>query len=398
MKKYKIIRAKLITPYRILEGRELCLENGKISAMRPRCPEDDTAYEVIDAGGQYAAPGFIDLHTHGGGGSDFMDGTAEAILQAADAHLRHGTTSMLPTTLSGDLDETLEFLHTFTQVKESRPKTANLLGVHLEGPYFSMNQRGAQDPAYLIPPTRAHYEKILAASPYLLRWSFAPELEGTANFLAALRERGVLPSIGHSDGTYEDVAAAFEGGATHATHLFSCMSTITRDHGFRRSGVLESAMMLDEMTVELIADGCHVPLELLNMVYRQKGADKIALVTDSMRAAGAEDRESLLGSLKNGQKVLIEDGVAKLPDRSAFAGSVATMDRLVRTALSAGIPLCDAVRMATSTPAKLLGIRNKGILFPGNDADVVLFDSNIAVSGVWVGGDLLWQTFQEEKS
>ena len=176
------------------------------------------------------------------------------------------------------------------------------------------------------------------------------------------------------------------------------MSTITRDHGFRRSGVLESAMMLDEMTVELIADGCHIPLELLNMVYRQKGADKIALVTDSMRAAGTDDRESLLGSLKNGQKVLVEDGVAKLPDRSAFAGSVATMDRLVRTALSAGIPLCDAVRMATSTPAKLLGIRNKGILFPGNDADVVLFDSNIAVSGVWVGGDLLWQTFQEEKS
>ncbi|MGN0479001.1 MAG: N-acetylglucosamine-6-phosphate deacetylase [Hominenteromicrobium sp.] len=391
MHAYKIINAKLITPYRILEGRELCFADGKISAICPRCPENDAEYEVLDAAGQYAAPGFIDLHTHGGGGSDFMDGTADAIVRAADAHLCHGTTSMLPTTLSGDLEETLTFLHTFTQVRESRPKTANLLGVHLEGPYFSMNQRGAQDPAYLMPPTRPHYEKILAASPYLLRWSFAPELEGTADFLAALRTHGVLPSVGHSDGTYEDVAAAFEGGATHATHLFSCMSTITREHGFRRSGVLESAMMIDEMTVELIADGCHVPPELLNMVYRIKGADKIALVTDSMRAAGTQDRESLLGSLKNGQKVLVEDGVAKLPDRSAFAGSVATMDRLVRTVLAAGIPLCSAVRMATSTPAKLLGLRNKGILFPGNDADVILFDSNIAVSRVWVGGELLRQ-------
>lgn len=390
MKKYKIIHSKLITPYRILDNREICLEGGKISGIHDRCRKTDPDYQVIDAEGQYAAPGFIDLHTHGGGGSDFMDGTAEAILQAADAHLRHGTTSMLPTTLSGDLDETLEFLGTFTQVKESSAKTVNLLGVHLEGPYFSMNQRGAQDPVYLMPPKPEHYKKILEASPYPLRWSFAPELEGAVDFLLELRKHGVLPSIGHSDGTYEDVAAAFEGGATHATHLFSCMSTITRDHGFRHSGVLESAMLIDEMTVELIADGCHVPPELLNMVYKSKGADKIALVTDSMRAAGTDEKECLLGSLKNGQKALIEDGVAKLPDRSAFAGSIATMDRLVRTALAAGIPLCDSIKMVTSTPAKLLGLKSKGVLFPGNDADLVLFDRDITVSDVWVGGERLW--------
>ncbi len=149
-------------------------------------------------------------------------------------------------------------------------------------------------------------------------------------------------------------------------------------------------MLIDEMTVELIADGCHVPPELLNMVYKSKGADKIALVTDSMRAAGTDEKECLLGSLKNGQKALIEDGVAKLPDRSAFAGSIATMDRLVRTALAAGIPLCDSIKMVTSTPAKLLGLKSKGVLFPGNDADLVLFDRDITVSDVWVGGERLW--------
>lgn len=389
MEKYRITGAKLLTPYRTLEKQDLLIENGLIKAIIPDSAEPTPDFQTIPAQGLYLSPGFIDMHTHGGGGFDFMDGTPDAILHGAYAHLCHGTTSIVPTTLSGDLEETLRFLKVFSHVKETSADTANLLGVHLEGPYFSLEQKGAQDPAYICDPNPEQYRRILDACPYLIRWSFAPELNGSDHLIQELKERGILPSIGHSNATYEDVMSAFECGATHITHLYSCMSTITRKNGFRQAGVLESAMMLDEMSVELIADGCHVPPELLNMVYRIKGPDKIALVTDSMRAAGTSTRESILGSLEHGQKVLIEDGVAKLPDRSAFAGSVATMDRLVRTAISAGIPLCDAVRMASSTPAHLLGLKKKGVLSPGNDADLILFDENITIHKVWVKGQLM---------
>lgn len=391
MKSTKIISAQIITPYRIIRDGELCFTGGRIDYVGPRraCGEPG-GYELIDAGGCYVSPGFIDIHTHGGGGHDFMDGTEEAILSAAACHSRHGTTTLVPTTLSGDIDETLNFLRVFSSVHEK--SRVNLPGVHLEGPYFSMNQKGAQDPKYIKPPARDEYMKILGSTDSIIRWSFAPELEGSAEFIIELKNRGVLPSIGHSDGTYDDVASAFENGANHITHLFSCMSTISRKNGYRSSGVLESAMMLDEMTVELIADGRHVPAELLNMVYRQKGADKIALVTDSMRAAGTNGGESILGSLKNGQKVIIEDDVAKLTDRSAFAGSVATMDRLVRVmAKEASVPLCDAVRMAASTPARILGLKNKGILTPGNDADILFFDDNIDIKRTIINGETIYQ-------
>lgn len=388
MEKWRIQDAKILTPYRVLEGMDLLVEGESIRDILPENTPLGEDWRALSAEGRYLSPGFVDIHTHGGGGSDFMDGTPQAILQAAEAHLHHGTTTLVPTTLSGDLQETLSFLKTFSLLKEKNPQTCNLAGVHLEGPYFSYAQRGAQDPDYLMNPVPSHYHAILEASPYILRWSFAPELEGTGPFIRELVSRGILPSIGHSDGQYQHMAAALECGATHVTHLFSCMSTITRERGFRRSGVLESALMLDEMTVELIADGCHVPLELLNMVYRLKGAGKTALVTDSMRAAGTSVKESVLGSLRNGQRVVIQEGVAKMPDGAAFAGSVATMDRLVCTAVKAGIPLCDAVRMATSTPARIMGLRGKGVLCPGNPADFILFDSDIQISGVWVKGRL----------
>ena len=214
------------------------------------------------------------------------------------------------------------------------------------------------------------------------------ELDGASRFADRLVQEGILPSIGHSNAEYEQVRDAFSHGVTHTTHLYSAMSTIVRRGGFRHSGVLESAFCIPEMTVELIADGCHLPVELLEMVCRVKGAERVALTCDSMRCAGQNVRESILGSLENGQKVVIEDDVAKLMDRSAFAGSIATDDRLIRVMYhKAGVPLCDAVRMMTQTPADIIGLGGrKGSLAAGKDADLVCFDEDIAIAGVMVGG------------
>lgn len=218
-----------------------------------------------------------------------------------------------------------------------------------------------------------------------------PELEGALEFGRFIKSRGILPSIGHSDAIYEQVLEAYENGFTHITHLYSGMSGVHRRNAYRYAGVIESAYLIDDMTVEMIADGIHLPPCLLQLIYKIKGPSNIALVTDSMRAAGMPEGESILGSLKDGQKVIVEDGVAKLLDRSAFAGSVATTDRLVWTVVyQAGIPLIDAIRMMTITPAEIIGVGSKkGSLVEGKDADIVIFDNDINIKMTIVEGQMV---------
>ncbi len=387
----KIIGARVITPYRIIEDGEICIAQGKILSVGQRHTDTDAESETfLDAGGRYAAPGFVDIHTHGAGGHDFMDCTPQAFLEAAKMYVRHGATTVLPTTLACPGDELLRMIDVFESVRD-KSEGANLYGLHLEGPYFAMGQRGAQDPAYIHPPREEEYREILAASQHIVRWSAAPELPGSAAFASCLRQEGVLPSIGHSDAEYNQVVEAFECGFRHVTHLYSGMSGMVRRNSYRYPGVIESAYMLDEMTVEIIADGRHLPPSILSLVYRSKGPDKTALVTDSMRAAGMPDGKSILGSLSAGQEVIVEEGVAKMPDRTAFAGSVATADRLVRNMVQlAHVPLIDAVRMMTSTPARIASISSKGILAGGYDADVVLFDDDVTVWKTLVGGKVVY--------
>jgi N-acetylglucosamine-6-phosphate deacetylase len=238
---------------------------------------------------------------------------------------------------------------------------------------------------------------ILASCDEIRRWSIAPELPGALAFGKRLAERGILPSIAHTNATYEEALAAYQSGFTHITHLYSCMSTVTRRNAFRYAGVIEAAWLIDGMTVELIADGVHLPKPLLQLAYKLKGPKKTALCTDSMRAAGMPDGDSILGSLKNGQPVIVEDGVAKLPDRSAFAGSVATTDRLVRTMVHiAEIPLTDAVRMMTLTPAEIMKIdKQKGSIEVGKDADLVVFNQNIDIRCTVIGGNIIYLKQQE---
>ena len=250
---------------------------------------------------------------------------------------------------------------------------------------------GRRTRALSATPTPPSTKKSWPIRRPLVRWSAAPELPGAIAFGRRLREKGILAAIAHTDAVYADVLDAYENGYTLATHLYSAMSGVTRRQAFRYAGAIESALLLD-MDVELITDGIHLPPPLLKLVYKIKGADRIALITDAMRAAGMPEGESVLGSRKNGLPVLVEDGVAKLPDRSAFAGSVATANQLVRNMVRlADVSLPEAVRMASTTPARIMGVdARKGSIAVGKDADLIIFDDDITIHTTIVNGQIIY--------
>ncbi len=388
----KIFNGKVITPFRIIPHGTVIVKDGKISEISDGNMEASEAIE-IDAQGKYISPGFIDIHVHGGGGHDFMDGTVEAFVKVAELHARYGTTSMLPTTLTSEVEELYVTLDNYKKAKELNKSGSEFLGIHLEGPYFSVNQRGAQDPRYIRNPDPKEYKEILDHSDDIRRWSAAPELPGAIEFAHYVKSKGILVALAHTDATFDEALTGFENGYTLATHFYSCMRGVTRMNALRYAGTIEAGYLIDEMDVEVIADGIHCPPPLLKLIYKVKGADRTALITDSMRAAGMPEGESILGSRHNGLKVIVEDGVAKLPDRTSFAGSVATTDRLVRTMVKqADIPLADAVRMATATPARILGIDDsKGSLIQGKDADILIFDDDIQIQKTIIKGKIIYE-------
>ena len=392
--KGKIIRIYngiIITPEKNLGIGTVLVSEGKIIGVEPgnyRLP-DCIEY---DACGNYIAPGFIDLHTHGAGDSDFMDCTEEACLAIAREHLRHGTTLLYPTTLASDNQELFCFLNIYERIKHQQIGAA-FGGLHLEGPYFAYAFRGAQDARYLRNPNPKEYMEILDRSQDIKRWSIAPELPGALEFGDILCKRGIMPSIAHTDAIYEDVIEAVKHGFKHITHFYSCMNGITRRNAYRYAGCIEAGYLLDEITVELIADGIHVPAPLMKLTVKNKGVDKIVLVTDSMRGAGMPEGESILGSRGKGQKVIIENGVAKMPDRQSFAGSVATADLLVRNMYQiGGCSLTEAVQMMSQNPAILMGIGNrKGKIAKGYDADIIIFNSDIQIQQVYINGQIKYE-------
>lgn len=388
----KIINGQVITPEKIIQGGSVLIKDGVIAVISDgNIDAPDAA--VTDAGGKYVSPGFIDIHIHGGGGHDFMDNTVEAFLAIAQMHARYGTTAMSPTTLTSSKEDLLETLRVYELADKQNANGAQFIGMHLEGPYFAVSQCGAQDPRYIRDPDPEEYKEILAATNIIKRWSAAPELKGAIEFGKYITTKGILAAIAHTDAIYEEALDAFENGYTLATHLYSGMLGVTRRNAYRYAGVVEAAFLIDGMDVEIIADGIHLPPPLLKLVYKIKGAKKTALITDAMRAAGMPPGESILGSLKNGLKVFVEDGVAKLPDRNAFAGSIATFDALVRNMVKmADVPLIEAIEMATLTPATIMKLEDrKGSIETGKDADVVVFDENINVYKTIIKGKLVYE-------
>ena len=387
----KIINGTIITGGESFIGN-VVLKNGTIDYVGTEDPQVSDDVRVIDAKGLYVSPGFIDMHTHGAGGADFMDGTVDAYLTAARMHAVHGTTLLYPTTLTSTNEALFASFETYRKAEEMNTDGARFGGMHLEGPYFSPMYAGAQDPRYLRNPRPEEYLEILDRCPALARWSFAPELEGAEEFAAELKKRGIVASIGHTNATFQECDAAYKSGADLMTHFYSCMSTVSRRNAFRYAGTIEYGYIQDGMHLEIIADGIHVPQDLLHLLLKIKGVERLALVTDSMRAAGMPEGPSILGPLSDGQEVIVEDGVAKLMDKSAFAGSVATADRLVRTMVQiAGCSITDAVRMITENPARIMGISDrKGSLKAGMDADVVIFDENINVRNTIIEGKIVY--------
>lgn len=387
-----IKNGRVVTTEKVLEGASLLIEDGKITAIGNIVDAPDA--ETIDAGGAFVAPGFIDLHTHGAGGADFTDGTEEAYLTAARTYAEHGSTLLYPSIATCSNEDLYATFDTFKAACEHNTEGAILEGMHLEGPYLSPELSGAQDKRYVRNPEPDDYLEILRRGEGIIkRWSFAPELKGAAEFAETISKMGILASAAHTTATFEQCEDAYNHGCTHLTHFFCCMSSIRKTGAFKHGGVLEYGYYQDGMSLEIIADGIHVPKELLRMVLKIKGPDRIALITDSMRAAGLPEGRYIIGSLKNGQEVIVEGGVALLPDRSRLASSVATTDRLVRTMMEAtGCSIVDAIKMSSTTPARMMKIDDrKGSISVGKDADIVLFDDNVNVLRTIIGGRTVFQ-------
>jgi N-acetylglucosamine-6-phosphate deacetylase len=365
----QILNGRILTPEGWLTDGSVLVDGNKIVAvLNTSLPL--VGVEVIDAKGADVVPGGIELHVHGGGGRDFMEGTEEAFRVAVDAHLQHGTTAIFPTLSSSTVEMIEKAMDTCDHLMEE--PDSPIMGLHLEGPYFNPAQAGAQIPEWIKAPVADEYLPLLKRSKSLKRWDEAPELPGSVDFVKACREHGVLPAIAHTRATYDDVHAANAAGMTHATHFYNAMPVVYKNREFKTAGTVESIFAEENMTVEMIADGIHVPPVMLRMIYQMKGTEKTALITDALACTASKDTTAF------DPRVIIEDGVCKLADRSALAGSIATMDRLIRTCVQqAGIPLEDACRMASATPARIMGIYDrKGSLEKGKDADIILLNDN----------------------
>ena len=370
---------KIILPDKIFDGY-IYFEDGKIIDVTA-C--DLPVTEEYDVTGFYVSAGFIDIHTHGGGGNSFA-GTIDEIVNGCNFHLGHGTTSICPTVSAAPFEFMANAAENIKLAMSDPRIKGTIIGAHLEGPYLSTKQCGAQCTDFMGEPKEEDYLPFIEEPGNIVAlWAYAPENDKDGRFARALKEHGIVASAGHTDAIYDDMITAMQNGCHLVTHLYSCTSTITRDHGFRRLGVIETAFLHDDMYVEIICDGKHLPPELIKLIYKIKGADKIIMITDSLALAGTDQ---LHGFMQN-TEFIIEDGVCKLTDRSAFAGSIATADRLVRVAVKeAEIPLIDAIKMITATPAKIMGLTHKGIIEKDRDADFIVFDEDINIKKVFAHG------------
>lgn len=379
-----IINTRIVTSDNILKNGICVFEDGVITYIGT---EKQSADEVIDAENKYLIPGFIDLHCHGGNGFEFMDATVDEYGRIARFHLSHGTTTMLATTLAASDCETQYALDTFFEYVQKHPHSI-LKGIHLEGPWLNPEQCGAQNVEYMKTPNCKELTDLKKQYPFILRVSAAPELENGYEFGKKGNELGLVMSPAHTDADFSQIAKAKENGYKLMTHLYSGMKGVTRKNSFRIGGATEAGLYFDDLFVEIIADGRHLPPDLLRFIYKCKGPEKICLVTDAIRAAGMKNgAETVIGSKKNGLPVVVEDDVAKLPNRQSFAGSTATADRLYKTMAQAiGMDMVALSKMASLTPATVMGWTDRGEIALGKRADMLLVNEELEIEKIIFGG------------
>jgi N-acetylglucosamine-6-phosphate deacetylase len=376
-----IYRVRLVLLDSILENAWITFEAGRIAAFGQGAPPDSV--DSTDGGGFYLAPGFIDTHVHGGNGSDFLDGTPEAFLTIADYHLSQGTTTLCPTLATATYERIREVLDTWDKVRSR--STARLQPVHLEGPHLAITKAGAQDPKLLRPATNDDISWLVENASRISQMTLAPELPNAQNLIERCSNAGIVMSAGHSEAREQEVRANLSRGLSKVTHLFNAMSYAAKSGLFRIAGLAEYALVEDQLSCELIADGFHVNNTLMRLAYRTKGPGKLALISDALAGTGLPVGSTfMLGKLH----CKVGDGFCLLADGSALAGSATrSIDQVRIMNQSVGVPLADAVRMATHTPARLLGIDHQyGVIDRNKMADFVAFDQDIRVRSVWVGG------------
>lgn len=364
--KIQIINGSIFTPQGWINGGALLCEDGKIvDISNDNSPREDC--EIVNAEGLIIGPGGIDMHIHGGGGHDFMECTEEAFRTVIATHMQHGTTTLFPTLASSSNTMIRQAAEICTRIMHE--EHSPVAGLHLEGPYFNIRKCGGQWPEMIRQADPEEYIALLDAFPCIRRWDAAPELPGALDFGKECARRGVLVALGHTEADYDAVTKGFASGFTHATHFYNAMTGVHNIREFKHAGTIESVLITDGITVEVIADGIHVPPVLLHLVRKVKGTANIALVTDAMAPAGSDSDTTF------DKNTIIEDGVAKLADRSALAGSIATMDRLVDTIINrCSMSWDDAFTMTASTPARIMHIDDrKGSIAIGKDANICIY-------------------------
>ena len=378
----QLINGKILTPQGWLKDGSVLIEDGKILEVT-NCDLAVVGATLVDAKGMYIIPGGVEIHAHGGGGRDFMEGTEDAFRTAVATHMRYGTTSIFPTLSSSTIP--MIRAAAATTEKLMAEKDSPVLGLHLEGHYFNMKMAGGQIPENIKNPDPEEYIPLLEETHCIKRWDAAPELPGAMQFGKYITSKGVLAAVGHTQAEFEDILTAYEVGYTHATHFYNAMPGFHKRREYKYEGTVESVYLMNDMTVEVIADGRHLPPTILRLVYKLKGVERTCLVTDALACSANE------GKPLDDPRIIIEDGVCKLADHSSLVGSIATMDTLVRTMVQkADIPLADAIRMASETPARLMGVSDRtGTLQKGKDADVVILDRKLNVRAVWSMGRLV---------
>ncbi len=372
----QIINGKILTPTGWLEGGSIIISDSKILEIAnsdlPRI-----GATIVDVKGDYILPGFVAMNIHGGGGKSYKEGTREAFDIATDVHLKHGATTIFPTIYTAKTEK----IYNSAAVCEEILKEGNtpIKGIHVAGPYFNPKMvkgfPGAKD------PDKEEYLKILSGTNCIRRWDLSPELPGAYEMAKILKWKNIVAGITHTQAEFEVVKESYDAGFSHVSQLYNSMPGFHKRGEYKYEGTVESVFLIDDMSVEVIADGRHLPATILRLVYKLKGVENMSLITCALKYAGYD------GEIEPDSDFIIEDGVCKLKDHSSLAGSIATMDKVVKVAIESGIPMEDAIRMATESPAKVMNCFDRtGSLEEGKDADIVLMNKDLEVTGVWAQG------------